>query len=76
MKKTKKMICTLLGVMTLTCTGGTAFASTIPFDVTVGGSGTQDPLSMREIKSDDGDNYAYFTGLTFSVPKTGIYVKS
>lgn len=34
--------------------------------IKVGGSGTQDPLSKREIKAADGDNYAYFRGATFS----------
>ncbi|TGY91276.1 hypothetical protein E5329_21920 [Petralouisia muris] len=66
----------LLAAVSLATTGTTAFAGTIPFNVTVGGSGTQDPLSKREIKTADGDNYAYFTGHTFSKPNVGIYVKS
>lgn len=72
----KRTMCALLAAVSLATTGTTAFAGTIPFDVTVGGSGTQDPLSKREIKTADGDNYAYFTGHTFSKPNVGIYVKS
>lgn len=74
--KMKKMVCVAVAAMSLTCTGATAFASTIPFNVTVGGTGTQDPLSMKELKNSDGDQYAYFTGLSFSKANTGIYVRS
>lgn len=64
--KVKKMACVALASMCLASTGTTAFAGTIPFDVTVGGSGAQDPLSMKENKTADGDQYAYFTGTWFS----------
>ena len=60
----------------LLSTGTTAFAGTIPFTVTVGGTGTQDPISRREQKANDGDKYAYFTGITFSNSGEGIYVRS
>lgn len=65
-KKLKKALCATVASLCLVASGTTVFAGTIPFDVTVGGSGTQDPLSKREIKAADGDNYAYFRGATFS----------
>ena len=73
--KMKKMACVALASICLASTGATAFAGTIPFNVTVGGSGAQDPLSMKEIKTADGDQYAYFTGTWFS-NTNGIYVRS
>lgn len=73
--KLKKLACIALASLCLASMGTTAFAGTIPFNVTVGGSGTQDPLSMKENKSADGDQYAYFTGTWFSTTN-GIYVRS
>lgn len=75
-QKIKRMMCAAFAAMSLACAGTTAFAETIPFTVTVGGSGTQDPLSMKEIKTADGDNNAYFTGSTFNKATAGIYVRS
>lgn len=58
------------------CSSSTVHAGTIPFTVTVGGTGSQDPLSKRERKTDDGDTFAYFRGQEFSADKARIYVRS
>lgn len=73
---TKKVICAALAAITIGCTAVPASAGTIEFTVTVGGTGTQDPLSKKELKSNDGDKYAYFTGKTFSTTGNSIKVKS
>lgn len=72
----KKLLCAAFLATSLICSSSIVNAGTISFKVTVGGSGSQDPLSRREIKTDDGDTFAYFTGKTFSVNKAGIYVRS
>lgn len=72
----KKLLCATILAVTLIGSSSTVSAGTIPFTVTVGGTGSQDPLSKREIKTDDGDTFAYFTGKKFSVNKAGIYVRS
>lgn len=78
MKKStiKRLLCATAVAASLVCSGSIVSAGTISFTVTVGGSGTQDPLSRREIKTADGDKYAYFTGKTFSKKSAGIYVRS
>lgn len=74
--KVKKTICGVMAIMSLMCTGANVFAGTIPYDITVGGSGTQDPLSMKELKDNDGDQYAYFSAHEFSRGNAYIYAKS
>ena len=58
----KKLLCAAVLATTLICSSSTVHAGTIPFTVTVGGTGSQDPLSKRERKTDDGDTFAYFRG--------------
>ncbi|WP_288200585.1 hypothetical protein [Blautia sp. CAG:257] len=72
----KKLLCAAVLATTLICSSSTVHAGTIPFTVTVGGTGSQDPLSKRERKTDDGDTFAYFRGQEFSADKAGIYVRS
>lgn len=72
----KNLFCAAVLATTLICSSTIVEAGTIPFTVTVGGSGSQDPLSKREIKTNDGDTFAYFTGKKFSVNNAGIYVRS
>lgn len=66
---------TLLAVFVATGVS-TAYAGNISFNVTVGGSGTQDPLSKRAIKSNDGDNNAYFRPTYVSNTKGYIFAQS
>lgn len=75
-RKVKKLLCAAVAAVALLSTGTTVFAGTIPFTVTVGGTGTQDPLSKKEAKRNDGDIYAHFTGVTFSRTGDGVYVRS
>ena len=49
----KKLLCAAVLATTLICSSSTVHAGTIPFTVTVGGTGSQDPLSKRERKTDD-----------------------
>ena len=56
----KKIIYSLLVVAFIITGAGNLYAGNIPFNVTVGGSGRQDPLSKREIKTADKDNNAYY----------------
>lgn len=74
--KIKRTLCALAAAVCLfSCTGEAVSAGTIPFTVTVGGKGTQDPLSKREIKR-DGEQTAYFTGTYTSNEKCSIIVRS
>lgn len=76
MRKLKKG-CYALLIATFLMTGmSTAYAANVNFNVTVGGSGTQDPLSKKAMKSNDGDNFAYFRATKTSSPNNGIFVKS
>lgn len=72
----KKLLCATALAVTLIASSSTVSAGTIPFTVTVGGAGSQDTLSKREIKTADGDTFAYFTGKRFSANQVGIYVRS
>lgn len=66
-----------LMVATFIMTGvSTAYAGNISFNVTVGGSGAQDPLSKRARKSSDGDNRAYYRPTYTSNTRSYIMVES
>ena len=56
----KKVLCIMAILLCFNGYYNITSAGNIPFDVTVGGTGTQDPLSKKAVKSDDGDNYAYY----------------
>lgn len=74
--KIKRTLCALAAAACLfACTGEAVSAGTIPFTVTVGGNGSQDPLSKREIKR-DGEQNAYFTGTYTSNKNCSIIVRS
>ena len=73
--KLKKGLFGVIATLCLTCTTVPAFAANTSFDVTVGGTGTQDPLSPR-VKKDDGEQIAYFRGKTISSTTRYIDVKS
>lgn len=68
-KTIKKQILLTLALACVLGTGINVSAATISFDVTVGGTGTQDPKSYKEAKANDGDIFAYFTGTEFSVDR-------
>ena len=75
-KKMKVFLCAVLAGVMIISTGITA--SAIEFNVTVGGSGYQDPLSKRVIKNggDAYDNFAYFRGTTMSNALAVVAVRS
>lgn len=58
----KKALCSLLAVGCLMGTATTAFASTVPFDVTW----PNDTISRKTSKNTDGDQYFYVTANYFS----------
>lgn len=75
MRRMKKKFYTLL-LTTFLITGTCAVcAENIPFNVTVGGSGAQDPLSKRKEKKDDNDNNAYYRATYVSNNKSGAYIE-
>ncbi|MDY2589141.1 MAG: hypothetical protein SOW32_03030 [Agathobacter sp.] len=76
MEKLKKCIYAIVLTLFLITGLPTTYAKNIEFDVTVGGSGSQDPLSKRTIKSDDGDNNAYYRPTRVSNSYSYIMVES
>ena len=62
----KKIIYSLIVATFLILGVSNAYAGNIKFNVTVGGNGSQDPLSKRETKTADKDNYAYYRATNVS----------
>jgi len=75
-KKLRKVVCVMATSFCLVGASIPVFASSIAFDVTVGGTGSQDPFSYKEIKTKDGDQYAYFRATYVSNTKNAIRVRS
>lgn len=75
MRRIKKNFYALL-LSTFLITGAcTVYAGNIPFTVTVGGSGEQDPLSKRKQKTADGDNNAYYRATYVSNNSSNAYIE-
>lgn len=76
MKKLKKWFYVMVISIFMVTGVGTVYAGNISFNVTVGGTGAQDPLSKRALKSNDGDNKAYYRPTYTSNTKSYIMVES
>lgn len=72
----RKFICVLALLLCFCGFHDVTSAGNIPFDVTVGGTGSQDPLSKKAMKSNDGDNDAYYRATYVSNTTGYIMVES